>query len=112
MRNDKIISPGLLNSHYSPTKPLYFIDDSITELPSRSGIILHNSTQNKLNAQVVIYTSEDGNLLETAASLFKSLHRMEDNPTVLQIFIEKVAEEGIGIAIMDRLKKATFQYNR
>lgn len=110
--NNKISSPGLLNSHYSPTKPLYFVNNAITDLPDGSGIILHNIKQNKRNAENVIYTSKEGNLLETAANLFKSLHQMEDNPSISQIFIEKVAEKGIGISIMDRLKKATFQYNR
>ena len=112
VRNDKILSPGLLDSHYSPNKPLYFVNDSMVELPAGSGIILHNAKQNKRNAAVVFYTSENGNLLETAANLFKSLHQMEDNPAVSQIFIESVVEKGIGISIMDRLKKATFQYNR
>jgi len=110
--NNKISSPGLLNSHYSPLKPLYFIDNSITNIPAKSGIILHNSTQNKRNAEVVVYTSENGNLLETAANLFKSLHQMEENTTISQIYIERVEEKGIGISIMDRLKKATFQYNQ
>ena len=112
VHNDKISSPGLLDSHYSPNKPLYFVDNSITVLPAGSGIILHNAKQNKRNAEVVIYTSEVGDLLETAANLFKSLHQMEDNHLVSKIFIEKVAEKGIGISVMDRLKKATFQYNR
>lgn len=112
VRNDKIASPGLLDSHYSPNKPLYFVDNNMIELPVGSGLILHNSKQNCRNAAVVFYSSKDGNLLETAANLFKSLHQMEDNPDVQQIFIEKVAEKGIGISIMDRLKKATFRYNK
>jgi len=35
---------------------------------------------------------------------------MEDDPDVKQIYIERVIEKGIGISIMDRLKKATYQY--
>lgn len=112
VRNDKIASPGLLDSHYSPTKPLYFVDNNMVELPLGSGLILHNAKQNMRNAEVVFYTSKEGNLLETAANLFKALHQMEDNSAVQQIFIERVAEKGIGISIMDRLKKATFQYNK
>jgi len=49
-------------------------------------------------------------LIEIAASLFTSLHQMEDDIAVNQIYIEKVKEKGIGISIMDRLKKACFQY--
>ena len=110
--NNKISSPGLLNSHYSPLKPLFFVDKTMKELPENSGIILHDKKQDKLNAVKVIYSSENGNLLEIAAHLFTSLHTMEDDDKVQRIYIEPVAEKGIGISIMDRLKKATFQYNQ
>lgn len=110
--NNKISSPGLLNSHYSPLKPLCFFNKEITVLPENSGLILHRKHENILNACKVIYTSETGNLVETAANLFSSLHIMEDDDNVKQIYIEKVPEKGIGISIMDRLKKATFQYQK
>jgi len=108
--NHKINSPGLLDSHYSPLKPLYFLDKSIETFPPNSGIILHSKNDKTFPAQKIIYTSETGDLIEIAASLFTSLHQMEDDVTVNQIYIEKVKEKGIGISIMDRLKKACFQY--
>jgi len=109
-KNVKLTSPGLLNSHYSPLKPLYFVTPDRTELPANSGIIVHSATANVFNANRVICTSDNCNLLEVAANLFASLHRMEDDDKVEQIFIERLEEKGIGIAIMDRLKKATYQY--
>lgn len=109
-KNHKISSPGLLNSHYSPLKPLYFIDNDIRSLPDNSGLILHKKTDNPHNAVSLIVTSENENLLEVAANLFGSLHKMEDNPLVKQIFIAKVSEQGVGVSIMDRLNKATYQY--
>jgi L-threonylcarbamoyladenylate synthase len=108
--NHKINSPGLLDSHYSTLKPLYFLDKSIETFPPNSGIILHSKNDKTFPAQKIIYTSETGDLIEIAASLFTSLHQMEDDVTVNQIYIEKVKEKGIGISIMDRLKKACFQY--
>lgn len=108
-KNTHINAPGLLDSHYSPTKPLYFIDDEIS-FGDDCGLILH-SKRNAYNAKNVIFSSEDGNLLEVAANLFSALHTMEDNSGVKQIYIEKIEEIGIGVAIMDRLKKATFRYN-
>lgn len=110
VKNDKINSPGLLNSHYSPLKPLYFLDAEANELPLFSGLILHHQAHNQLNAHKVFHTSDDGNMLEIAANLFNGLHLMEDDDQIRQIFIEPVAENGIGISIMDRLKKATYQY--
>ena len=109
-KNVKLTSPGLLNSHYSPLKPLYFVTSDRTELPANSGIIVHSATANVFNANRVIRTSNNSNLLEVAANLFASLHQMEDDDEVEQIFIERLEEKGIGFAIMDRLKKATYQY--
>jgi hypothetical protein len=37
---------------------------------------------------------------------------MEDNAAVKQIFIAKVPEKEWGLSVMDRLKKATYQYNK
>lgn len=106
-KNIKIASPGLLKSHYSPTKPLYFLTEE-SEVGEGSGVILHTKT--KEHYQIIQYTSYDGNLLEVASNLFSALHKMEENPNVTTIYIEKVEEIGIGVAIMDRLYKATHQY--
>jgi L-threonylcarbamoyladenylate synthase len=109
-QNVKLTSPGLLNSHYSPLKPLYFLTDNQSALPENSGLIVHSIATPALNARKVICTSENHNLLEIAANLFASLHKMEEDVNVQQIYIEPMEEKGIGIAIMDRLKKATYQY--
>jgi hypothetical protein len=37
---------------------------------------------------------------------------MEDDPLVFQIFIESVKESGLGVAIMDRIRKAAFRYDQ
>ncbi|MDR2839876.1 MAG: threonylcarbamoyl-AMP synthase [Paludibacter sp.] len=108
-KNTEISSPGLLNSHYSPTKPLYFFDDN-TKLPPSSGLILHRDTTLTFNAKRIIYSSHSGNLLETAANLFESLHQMEDDPQITQIYIQPTEKQGIGISIMDRLEKAAFRF--
>lgn len=109
-KNVKLISPGLLQSHYSPLKPLSFYVEG-SELPSDSGLILHKKEQGVNYNKKTIFTSETGNLIEVAARLFSCLHKMEEDESVKQIFITKTTEEGIGQAIMDRLKKATFQYD-
>lgn len=109
-KNVKLSSPGLLNSHYSPLKPLYFLKKNQPVLPENSGLITHSALSDKLNSRKHICTSEMHNLFEIAANLFASLHSMEEDADVQQIYIEPIKEKGIGIAIMDRLKKATYQY--
>ncbi len=109
-KSDKFISPGLLKSHYSPTKPLHLFTNSYTRLPDDSGIIVHSIKERTIDCKRIIYTSQENDLLETAANLFSSLHTMEDDAQIKQIFIEPVIEEGLGIAIMDRIKKAVYKY--
>jgi len=108
-KNIKLVSPGLLQSHYSPLKPLFYLDDN-TIFPENAGIILHKKEAGKAYSKKTIFTSEAGNLLEVAANLFSALHLMEEDTEVKAIYIARTTEEGIGKAIMDRLNKATFQY--
>lgn len=108
-KNTKLVSPGLLESHYSPSKPLYFLENNTICLP-HSGVILHSQNENIPHAVKVLYTSVTGNLLEVAVNLFSTLHAMEEDTEIKQIYIAKTNTKGIGHAIMDRLTKATFQY--
>lgn len=107
--NDKIVAPGLLKSHYSPKKPLFILSNE-TQLPDHSGLILHSNAETPLNATRIVRTSENKSLLEVASGLFAALHTLEDDPEISQIWIEAVSETGLGIAIMDRMKKAAYQY--
>jgi len=108
-KNIKLVSPGLLKSHYSPLKPLYYYSEE-NELPKNSGLILHKKEANKTYTSKTVFTSETENLLEVAANLFSALHKMEEDDEVTQIYIAKTTNTGIGRAIMDRLNKATYQY--
>lgn len=109
-KNENLPSPGLLESHYSPKKPLYFLKNDTTVFSDKTGIILHSEKQPSIEAGKIIYTSMSNNLVEVAANMFTALHQMEDDSTIETIFIEPVAENGLGIAIMDRLKKACYRY--
>lgn len=107
---DKLIAPGLLKSHYSPVKPLYIFDKQVMYLPESSGLIVHDKKDFIPAASKIIYTSKTFNYLEIAANLFSALHAMEDDENIKQIFIEPVPELGLGLAIMDRIKKAAYKY--
>jgi L-threonylcarbamoyladenylate synthase len=90
---------------------LFYIEND-TVIPTDAGIILHKKEEEGNYTNKTIFTSESGNLLEVAANLFSSLHRMEEDTEVKEIYIARTTEEGIGKAIMDRLNKATFQYRQ
>jgi len=116
---NKLSSPGLLNSHYSPLKPIFIEGDnspkSVEFLKNASlyrGAYLSFSGKTPESYGVVDYLSKTGDLREAAVNLFGALHRLEDNPQVDFIVAEPVPLREIGIAIMDRLKKAAYKYKK
>ncbi|MDR1761482.1 MAG: threonylcarbamoyl-AMP synthase [Bacteroidales bacterium] len=110
-KTESIIAPGLLQSHYSPQKPLFIFDHLPDHFPPQSGLIIHTAMETP-PVERCIFTSYTGNYAEVAARLFSSLHAMEDDSNIKCIYIQSVAETGLGIAIMDRMKKAAFQYRK
>lgn len=104
-----LASPGLLKSHYSPNKPLYIAGETSKPIdPSRAGYIAFGKKPEG-NYKRVEYLSETGDLVEAAAHLFEKIHAFEDSD-VEYIVADPVPEVGIGIAIMDRLRKAAYRY--
>ena len=107
--DDHLPSPGLLDSHYSPKKPLY-ITDSISQFAGQKYGYIAFSGDGVIEGPVVVNVlSKSGNYAEAATNLFGALHDMEE-ADVDFIVAEPIKEAGIGIAIMDRLKKAAFKY--
>ncbi len=106
----KLVSPGLLKSHYSPAKPLFIMQIREIQIPEMSGVILHGENGFLSIGQNIFYTSRNYNYHEIAANLFSALHTMEEDENVKQIFIEAVNCVSLGIAIMDRINKAAYQY--
>lgn len=104
-------APGQLKSHYSPEKPLFIFDKLLHKIKPGSGIIYFSPPDVVAEtAEETIILSESGDMIEAAARLFSALHDMENNPFVQRIFIEQIEEKGIGVAIMDRVKKAAYRH--
>ena len=108
--SDSIVAPGMLKSHYSPNKPLYLLGDvHLNDMQrSNAGLLSFNTTDTE-GYKMVIPLSTSGNLREYAVNLFAAIHKMEESD-VEYIVAEPVEEHGIGLAIMDRLRKAAFRY--
>jgi L-threonylcarbamoyladenylate synthase len=103
----ELSSPGLLKSHYSPAKPLYFLGQKDVD-KTRAGIISLRG-EDIVGYKLSEILSPRGDLHEAAANLFGALHRMED-AEIDCIVAEPVPEAGIGLAIMDRLRKAAYRW--
>lgn len=105
-----IVSPGMLKSHYSPEKPMYLLDGDLPLTMDKSKVgLLSFSGENISGYKVVEVLSPDKNLRTCAVNLFAAIHRLEE-ANIDYILAETVPEEGIGIAIMDKLRKAAYRY--
>lgn len=93
-KNTDITSPGLLKFHYAPLTPLYIVDN-IKELKGLK------------NKNVGLLDFSNYKDLRKLASNFFSLLRKYDESKYNFIAAQKVLSEGLGIAINDRLEKAS-----
>ncbi|HQJ76170.1 MAG TPA: L-threonylcarbamoyladenylate synthase [Spirochaetota bacterium] len=102
-----ILAPGMLKSHYSPSKPLFILDKNILEKIDRKKVgLLSFSGKDTEGFKIVIELTKNQDLKEYAVNLFESMHKLEESD-VEYIVAEPVPEIGVGLAIMDRLKKAS-----
>ena len=104
-------APGQLLNHYAPNIPMKFIDDledSDIEEKKLGGLFFReNNTKLKIIHEEIL--SKTGNMREAATNLFFHLHNLEVRDLDL-IVVEPIEKTGLGIAIMDRLVKATNTY--
>jgi L-threonylcarbamoyladenylate synthase len=102
-----LLSPGMLEEHYSPSTPLIFSDQVeasyLTE--KRIGIITFGSGTNLLQAKEIVQINLDSDPKLAANGLYSAMRNLDSQGLDL-ILVDKMIEEGLGIAIMDRLKRA------
>jgi L-threonylcarbamoyladenylate synthase len=96
---DNIEAPGQLASHYAPSKivRLNAIQQEPGEWHIGFGAIEGNDN-----------LSASGDLAQAAANLFDALHRA-DASAALSISVAPIPHEGIGVAINDRLQRASIR---
>ena len=111
---DHIEAPGQVQSHYAPTTPLVVIDkpsDFVPEEGVKYGLLSYRGEGNSSLmeatgwAHVEIMSPGKGKLAEGAVRLFYCLRKL-DSAGVDVIVSESVSETGIGVAMMDRLRRA------
>lgn len=110
--HDKPRSPGQLLKHYAPSIPVRLgaIDVSEGEAMLAFGStkfmgIKTGGFANQLPDAKFKNLSEKGDLHEAAANLFSMLRDL-DNPENTGIAVMNIPEQGLGIAINDRLRRA------
>jgi L-threonylcarbamoyladenylate synthase len=109
---NKIIAPGMMERHYAPNKKLIICDDIEKELLNHQGhsigIISFSKKYGNIDLKKQFILSPLRNLDEAARHLFSALRSLNDLDVDI-ILAEKFPNEGLGIAINDRLKRASVQ---
>ena len=100
-KNSGIKSPGMLRKHYSPGIPVI-----IGKKPTKAehAYIVFGKKYKKTNNY--FYLSQKADLKEAAANLYKTMRKIKKKG-YKKIFITKIPNKGLGIAINDRLKRAS-----
>ncbi len=103
-------SPGTLAKHYLPRTPLFLLEEGAPsgrgEYISRRRCGMLAFTERWQAFGRVEVLSETGDLREAAAHFFASL-RVLDAAELSAIVAEPIPEEGLGLAIADRLRRAS-----
>lgn len=104
-------APGQLLHHYAPKIPMKFLSEITSkELDGKKvGGLFFKENKTKIDFAHIEFLSKGGDMREAAANLFFHLHEMEVKDLDI-IIVEPIEEKGLGIAIMDRLAKATNRY--
>jgi L-threonylcarbamoyladenylate synthase len=104
-------SPGQLARHYATRTPLGISGDPrVTDTPSpgeQVGLLAFLPPADAERYSAVEVLSVSGDLREAAANLFAALRRL-DALKLDRLVAERVPETGLGIAIMDRLRRCAW----
>ena len=99
-------SPGNLSDHYSPRTPLIFsLNFNPSEYQGKKIGFISFAGGNLLKCQDVVQINLDKSPEDTTNRLYAALHELDSKGLDL-IIIDQVDETGLGLAIMDRLKRA------
>ncbi|NHB69092.1 L-threonylcarbamoyladenylate synthase [Perlabentimonas gracilis] len=109
---EKLSAPGMLKSHYSPRKKLLIADSSSLDLDKSKAGLISFSGEVENGFCKVIRVSDRKDLKDYAVNMFEAMHSFEDDNEIELIIAEPVCETGVGRAIMDRLRKAEFNWRQ
>jgi L-threonylcarbamoyladenylate synthase len=117
---EKTRSPGMRHKHYAPKAEVILVEGNVPEVVAKIkelsefyrlkgvkvGVLATDETQTNYRADVVKSLGSRFNLAVVAQSLFRLLREI-DAENVGVIIAESVSSEGLGLAVMNRLRKAS-----
>jgi L-threonylcarbamoyladenylate synthase len=116
----EVRSPGMRHKHYSPNAKVILVEGSVLavvkktqemitsckQCGSRVGVLATDETASKYQADVIKSLGSRFNIGDIAQNLFRLLREF-DSEGVDVIIAEGVPAEGLGLAVMNRLRKAS-----
>lgn len=101
-------APGQLPFHYSPLTPVEILNVGVVPDFSEEGVVflLEKELDIDFPREKCEVLSQAGDKREIATNLFSALHSL-DNRNAKKIVAQSIETDGLGKAIMDRLKKAS-----
>jgi L-threonylcarbamoyladenylate synthase len=102
---DHCEAPGELPYHYAPHTPLRIVAGPEEIATEDSGYLSFASPVGNVRSRIVKVLSPSGEMREAAANFFSFLIEL-DQETTQVIYTQKIAEKGLGRAMMERLRKA------
>ncbi len=117
---EKMRSPGMKHRHYAPRAEVILVEGNLSTVTGKIqeiasayalkglkvGILATDETQTLYKADVVESLGSRYNLATVAQSLFRLLREVDERKVDL-IIAEGVSFEGMGLAVMNRLRKAS-----
>ncbi len=100
------VAPGTLESHYAPNKKVFFEDNYPEDTALVNvGYIGFDKPHSGVKAENQMLLSPTGSLAEAAHNLFAALRGM-DKLGIDTILVARFPQQGLGLAINDRLTRA------
>ncbi len=117
---EKVRSPGMRHKHYAPKAQVILVEGAVPAVIGKVkelaksygaegrkvGVLATDETKKEYQTDVVKSAGSRFNLAMIAQNLFSLLREM-DSEKVDVIIAEGVSSEGIGLAVMNRLRKAS-----
>lgn len=105
-------APGQMDTHYAPRKHLYLLSKQEflkrIQNPTNALFIAFTKEYQTIKENKVLMLTNNENIDEAAQNLFSAL-READESTSPEIIAELLPDNGLGIAINDRLRRASIR---
>jgi len=108
-----ITAPGQFPSHYAPKTPLRLINNAnsfLVKANQRCALLAWNPIENAQRFVAARHLSESQEPREAAANLFRCLRELDELDLDF-IVAERVPAQGLGAAILDRLERASHDFD-